>query len=76
MKIESIGVYTNEQIVKKSCEYIISKLIEFNNYTSTNKAAIESLKVSTGTDYALFMDKTNTSIIYNLYIPNNFKKKP
>ena len=71
MKIESIGVYTNEQIVKKSCEYIITKLIEFNNYTSTNKAAIESLKVSTGPDYALFMDKTNTSIIYNLYIPND-----
>ena len=71
MKIESIGVFTNEDIVKKSCEYIISKLIEFNNYTSTNKATLESVKVSTGTDYAIFMDRTNTSIVYNLYVPND-----
>jgi DNA-directed RNA polymerase subunit L len=71
MKIESIGVFTNEYIVKKSCDYIISKLIEFNNYTATNRASIESVKISTGTDYAIFMDKSNTSIIYNLFVPND-----
>ena len=71
MKIESIGVFTNEQIVKKSCDYIISKLIEFNMYTNTNKASIENVKFNNGSDYAIFMDKSNTSIIYNLYIPTD-----
>jgi len=71
MKIESIGVFTNEEIVKKSCDYIISKLIEFNTYTNTPKTTIDNVKINTGTEYAIFMDKSNTSIIYNLYIPND-----
>jgi DNA-directed RNA polymerase subunit L len=44
----------------------IHKLV-YNNLIST----IDNVKINTGTEYAIFMDKSNTSIIYNLYIPND-----
>ena len=70
LKIESIGVYTPEQIVKKSCEYIISKLIEFSEYTK--EATIEeNVKITMGDNYAMFVNEKNSSIVYNLYIPSD-----
>ena len=70
LKIESIGVFTPEQIVKKSCEYIISKLIEFSDYTKEAKIE-DNGKISTGDKYGIYVSEKNTSIVYNLYVPTD-----
>ena len=44
-------------------------MIEFEKFIS--QMTIEEYKINTGPDFALFKDKTNTSTVYNLYIPND-----
>ena len=69
LKLETVGVYTCDTIIKKSCNYIISRLIELEKFIS--QLSIEEFKINSGTNYGLFKDKTNTSTVYNLYIPND-----
>jgi len=69
VKIESVGIYTTEEIIYKSCQYIIKKLSEFIEYTKN--ANIENSKINTGNEYGLFIDKSNTNLMYYLYIPTD-----
>ena len=39
MKVESLGIFTNRELMRKSCEYIISKLNLIIQYTKENELA-------------------------------------
>jgi DNA-directed RNA polymerase subunit L len=69
LKLETVGVYTCDTIIKKACAYVINRMIEFEKFIA--QMTIEEYKINTGPDFALFKDKTNTSTVYNLYIPND-----
>jgi DNA-directed RNA polymerase subunit L len=67
MKVESVGVFTNEEIVKKACEYLLFRLNEFTDFLK--EAVIE--KVVTKEKFCLYVDTTTIKPTFCLYIQND-----
>jgi DNA-directed RNA polymerase subunit L len=67
MKVESVGVFTNEEIVRKACEYLLFRLNEFMDFLKD--AVIE--KVVTKEKFCLYADTTTIKPTFCLYIQND-----
>jgi len=67
MKVESVGVFTNEAIVKKACDYLLFRLGEFMDFLKD--AVIE--KVVTKEKFCLYADTTTIKPTFCLYIQND-----
>jgi DNA-directed RNA polymerase subunit L len=68
MKVESVGVYTNEYIVKRGCQYLISRLNEMVTYLKD--AVIEDGFYNQPT-FCIYMDTTTLNPTYCFYIQND-----
>ena len=68
MKVESVGVYTNEYIVKRGCQYLISRLNEMITYLKD--AVIEDGFYNQPT-FCIYMDTTTLNPTYCFYIQND-----
>ena len=68
MKVESVGVYTNEYIVKRGCQYLINRLNEMVTYLKD--AVIEDGFYNQPT-FCIYMDTTTLNPTYCFYIQND-----
>uniref|UniRef100_A0A6C0JK71 DNA-directed RNA polymerase RpoA/D/Rpb3-type domain-containing protein n=1 Tax=viral metagenome TaxID=1070528 RepID=A0A6C0JK71_9ZZZZ len=68
MYIESTGVYSNQKIIIKACEYLINKLSELDEFLKTNQ--VDDVIINKN-DYTMFIDQTNHDPTYMLYIKDD-----
>ena len=68
MKVESVGVYANEYIVKRGCQYLIHRLNEMITYL---KDAVIEDGFYNQANFCLYIDTTTINPTYCFYIQND-----
>jgi DNA-directed RNA polymerase alpha subunit len=68
MKVESVGVYSNEHIVKRGCQYLINRLNEMVIYL---KDAVIEDGFYNQPNFCIYMDTTTLNPTYCFYIQND-----
>ena len=68
MKVESVGVYANEYIVKRGCQYLIHRLNEMITYL---KDAVIEDGFYNQVNFCLYIDTTTINPTYCFYIQND-----
>lgn len=68
MKVESVGVYSNENIVKRGCQYLINRLNEMVIYL---KDAVIEDGFYNQPNFCIYMDTTTLNPTYCFYIQND-----
>jgi DNA-directed RNA polymerase subunit L len=68
VKVESVGVYANEYIVKRGCQYLIHRLNEMTTYL---KEAVIEDGFYNQVNFCLYIDTTTINPTYCFYIQND-----
>lgn len=68
MKVETVGVYTNEYIVKRGCQYMMNRLNDMITYL---KDAVVEDGFYNQANFCLYIDTTTITPTYCFYIQND-----
>ena len=66
-KMQSIGIYDNQQIIQKSIRYITDKMTDFLYYLA-NKASLNPVKIGTYEDFTISKDSSSIRDKYSLRV--------
>lgn len=66
-KMDSIGIYDNQQILQKTIRYIIDKMTDFLYYL-TNKATLNPVKYGSQEDFTMSKDSSSIRDKYSLRV--------
>lgn len=66
-KMNTIGIYDNQQILQKSIRYITDKMTDFLYYLA-NKASLNPVKIGTYEDFSISKDSSSVRDKYSLRI--------
>lgn len=68
MKLASIGIYSNDKIVRLSCDYMIERLEEFNTFLTDAKIRLTCYEPDT---FCIYKDTTTVKPVYVIYVQND-----
>ncbi len=66
-KMDTIGIYTNQQVIQMAIKYIIDKMTDFLYYL-TNKASLNPVKIGSYEDFSMSKDLSSTRDKFSLRI--------
>jgi DNA-directed RNA polymerase subunit L len=66
-RIDTVGIYTNQQIIQKAIQYIIDKMTDFLHYL-TNKASLNPVKIGSYEEFSMSKDPSSVRDRYSLRI--------
>ena len=66
-KIDTVGIYSNQQIIQKAIQYINDKMTDFLYYL-TNKASLNPVKIGSYEDFSISKDSSSVRDKYSLRI--------
>ena len=68
MHLESIGIYSNDKIMRMSCDYMVTRLEELNTFLADAKIRLTCHQPDT---FCIYKDTTSVKPIYVLYIQHD-----
>ena len=68
MRVESIGVYSNDVIIRMACDYMISRLEELNTFLADAKVKLTCYQPES---FCIYKDTSSVKSFYVLYVQND-----
>ena len=68
MYIESTGVFSNQSIIIKACDYLINKLSELDEFLKSSEVDVVIINKN---KYSMYVDQTNLDPTFMLYIKDD-----